>query len=395
MSNSNTVYIAVIGVGGVGAHFLGQLAALAQVHTNISMILISRSTKSLLGSPENPIPLSTWSTVISPWFADPSTTTAPDLPSSSTSTRLTSSSPALTIDQTLSFLQKIKPGKTILVDNTSDHSLASAYPSFLTAGISIVTPNKKAFSGTLSLWKSIQSSSYRPYAPYQDRGLIYHESSVGAGLPIISTLKDLIDTGDEVRRIEGVFSGTLSFLFNSFAPVDGAAGGGKWSEEVRKAKELGFTEPDPRDDLNGVDVARKLIILARLAGLEVEGVQSFSVESLIPKELEGVSSGEVFLERLGEFDERMEEVKEGARREGKVVRFVGSVDVVGKGVKVGLEKLGKGSPIAGLKGSDNIVSFYTKRYGDNPLVVQGAGAGGAVTAMGVTADLIKVIQRIS
>lgn len=163
----------------------------------------------------------------------------------------------------------------------------------------------------------------------------------------------------------------MSFLFNNFAPVDGK--GGKWSDEVRKAKEAGFTEPDPRDDLNGVDVARKLVTLARLAGLKIESVASFPVQSLIPKELESVRSGEEFMEKLPEFDGRMEEVKGQAEREGKVVRFVGSIDV-GKGdVKVGLERFEKGHPIAGLKGSDNIVSFYTERYGSNPLVVQGAG----------------------
>ena len=234
-----------------------------------------------------------------------------------------------------------------------------------------MTPNKKAFSSSLDLWKSIYESSYRPYAPYLDRGLIYHESSVGAGLPIISTLKDLVNTGDTVRRIEGVFSGTMSFLFNNFAPVAGQ--GGKWSAEVFKAKEAGFTEPDPRDDLNGVDVARKLVILARLVGLEVAGTDSFPVQSLIPAELDRVRSGEEFMERLHEFDKTMDEVKNEAVLEGKVVRFVGTVDVGRKALKVGLDKFDKGHPIAGLKGSDNIVSFYTERYGENPLVVQGAG----------------------
>ena len=142
---------------------------------------------------------------------------------------------------------------------------------------------------------------------------------------------------------------------------------------MRKAKDAGFTEPDPRDDLNGVDVARKLVILARLVGLPVTGTDSFPVQSLIPAELEAVESGGAFLERLSEFDERMDEVKNEAAREGKIVRFVGSVDVGRKALKVGLEKLDKAHPIAGLEGSDNIVSFYTERYGDNPLVVRGAG----------------------
>ena len=185
----------------------------------------------------------------------------------------------------------------------------------------------------------------------------------------------------------------MSFLFNNFAPVEGK--GGKWSEEVRKAKEAGFTEPDPRDDLNGMDVARKLVILARIAGVRVEGTSAFPVQRLIPTELEAVESAEEFMQRLPEFDAHTEEIKAEAEREGKVVRFVGSIDVGNGALKVGLERFERGHPIAALKGSDNVVSFYTERYGQNPLIVQGAGAGGAVTAMGVAADLVRVVQRLS
>lgn len=228
--------------------------------------------------------------------------------------------------------------------------------------------------------------------------MVYHESTVGAGLPIISTLKDFVATGDQVLRIEGVFSGTLSFLFNTFAPVSSDGPAAKWSDVVKKAKELGYTEPDPRDDLNGMDVARKLTILARIAGLDVQSPGSFPIESLVPKELESLPEGNEgatkFVSRLHEFDDKMEAIKTGAEAEGKVVRYVGSVDIGKKEVKVGLEKFDKSSPIAGLKGSDNIISFYTKRYGAQPLIVQGSGAGGDVTAMGVTADLIKVVDRL-
>ncbi|KAF3061782.1 Homoserine dehydrogenase [Daldinia childiae] len=279
------------------------------------------------------------------------------------------------------------PSKVILVDNTSSQDVADTYPLFLSRGISIVTPNKKAFSGSYKLWQDIFTAAATSGAK------VYHESSVGAGLPVISTLKDLVETGDEVTKIEGVFSGTMSFLFNSFAPVEGS--GGQWSAEVKRAKELGYTEPDPRDDLNGLDVARKLTILARLAGLPVESPTSFPVQSLIPKELESVASGDEFLQRLHEFDSQMEETKSAAEKQGKVVRFVGSIDVGANAVKVGLETFDKSHPIAALKGSDNIISFYTKRYGANPLIIQGAGAGGEVTAMGVTSDLIKVLSQIS
>ena len=223
--------------------------------------------------------------------------------------------------------------------------------------------------------------------------MIYHEATVCAGLPVLSTVKDLVATGDQITKIEGVFSGTMSFLFNTFAPVDGKAEG-KWSQIVAKAKESGFTEPDPRDDLNGMDVARKLTILARLAGFRVSGPTGFPVQSLIPKELESTESAADFMEKLPNFDESMEEYKINAEKQGKVVRYTGSVDVLKGDVKVGLEMVEKSSPIAGLKGSDNMVCFHTKRYEGSPLVIQVSGAGGDVTAMGVTADLIRVMERL-
>ena len=219
------------------------------------------------------------------------------------------------------------------MDNTSNQDLADAYPLFLQKGIHIVTPNKKAFSSNYKLWNDIFAAAANGSGK---GGYVFHESSVGAGLPVISTLKELVETGDSVRRIEGVFSGTMSFLFNSFQPTSG--GGGAFSAEVKKAKELGYTEPDPRDDLNGLDVARKLTILARLAGLEVESPTSFPVQSLIPKELESAKSGDEFLEKLHQYDGELDSLRKEAEKEGKVVRFVGSIDVEKKEVKVGLEK---------------------------------------------------------
>ncbi|AEO64081.1 ae3d6699-f8eb-4ba5-a620-b0a4faf61368 [Thermothielavioides terrestris] len=360
------VNIAIIGLGGVGKCFLSQLEQLAARRPSPKLVVtyICTSKKALYSTDHVAIDFR-------------------DLPS----TLAASPHAPLPLPKLADFLGT-SGSKTVLVDNTSSQDVADAYPLFLGRGISIVTPNKKAFSGPYKLWQDIFA------AAAQSGAKVYHESSVGAGLPVISTLKDLVDTGDEVTKIEGVFSGTMSFLFNSFAPASGS-GGGRWSAEVKKAKELGYTEPDPRDDLNGLDVARKLTILARLAGLPVESPTSFPVQSLIPKELESAASGDEFLEKLPAFDAQMEETKAEAEREGKVVRFVGSIDVATKQVRVGLEKFDLSHPIAALKGSDNIISFYTKRYGSNPLIIQGAGAGGDVTAMGVTSDLLKVLSQIA
>lgn len=354
------IYLAIIGLGGVGKAFLSQLAALQLGSiAKPTVIFASRSSKQLYNK---------------------------DYSSIDASTLDSSSSPLLSLSDLTSWLASA-PGKVILVDNTSNQDVADSYPSFLENGISVVTPNKKAFSSNLKLWDDIFSST-TPSA------LIYHESSVGAGLPVISTLKDLTATGDQITKIQGVFSGTMSFLFNTFAPVSGS-GSGKWSEIVSQAKDAGFTEPDPRDDLNGMDVARKCTILARLAGLKVEGPDSFPVQSLIPKALESASSASEFMQKLPEHDQEMESYKEDAAKQGKVVRFVASVDVQNNKVSVGLEMVEKDSPIAGLKGSDNIFVFHTKRYSSSPLVVQGSGAGGEVTAMGVSADLIKAVERLS
>ena len=330
----------------MGRHFLNQLHNLSQRYPHVTLSLISRSSKSLFTS-DFSHGLST-----TDWEAD-----------------LTASKqPVLGMQEILEYLANA-PGKSVVIDNTSNQGVADSYARFLRKGISIVTPNKKAFSGSYSLWEDISNAAYSPTNP--TGGLVYHESSVGAGLPVISTLKDLVETGDEVLKIEGIFSGTMSFLFNSFAPVAGS--GGKWSEEVQKAKNAGYTEPDPRDDLNGLDVARKLVILARLVGLKVQSTSSFPVQSLIPEALEKVQSADEFMQQLPEFDSKMEAVKEEAEKDGKVVRFVGSIDVQRQAVKVGLEKFEKSHPIAALKGSDNIISFSTKRYGSNPLIVQGAG----------------------
>jgi homoserine dehydrogenase len=356
----HSLLLAVIGAGGVGKCFIEQLGSIAS-RSNIGLLYLSTSKRAIYNDGYTPI-------TIESAFED-----------LRTSSRSPQSLPDL-----VEWLASAPPG-VVLVDNTSSQEIADQYPLVLSRGISIVTPNKKAFSGSYELWQRIKEASAASGAH------VFHEATVGAGLPVISTIKELVETGDTIERIEGVFSGTMSFLFNSFAPLQGQ--GGKWSIEVKKAQQLGYTEPDPRDDLNGLDVARKLTILARLAGLPINSPTSFLVESLIPAELESCGTAQEFLEKLEQFDDRMEETKSAAEKDGKVVRFVGQIDFASGSVRVGLDQFDRSHPIANLKGSDNIISFYTKRYGGNPLIVQGAGAGGQVTAMGVTGDLLKLLAR--
>lgn len=284
-------------------------------------------------------------------------------------------------------------GAKVLVDSTATQELPDSYAYLLKRGISIVTPNKKAFSSDIDLWDSIFSAAANGGGDPKTSGYLFHEATVGAGLPIISSLKELLETDDVVTKIEGVFSGTLSYLFNSLMPVNGQHSGGSFSAEVQKAKTLGYTEPDPRDDLYGLDVGRKLTILARIAGLRVASPTSFPIQSLVPKELEACPSGDEFVARLVDFDGEFEAVKHEALSEGKLLRYVGSIDLSEGRLEVGLQKFDPSNPICGLKGTECIVSFHTKRYGDSPLVIQGSGEP-EPTAMGVTGDFIKVCNML-
>lgn len=355
-----SVNVAIIGSGVVGSSYITQLKNLKS-NIGFNVVYLAKTVEEALYSKDyKPVDLANYETA----------------PTEKT----------LSLDELVKFLKGAnKP--TILVDNTSSQAIANYYPTFIKEGISIATPNKKAFSSDLKSWKELFQTAELP-----DAGLVYHECSVGAALPIISPLKDLIATGDKVDRIEGIFSGTLSYIFNEFSTSEKS--NVKFSDVVKKAKELGYTEPDPRDDLNGLDVARKVTILARISGLEVEGPTSFPVESLIPKQLEGVTSVAEFMEKLPNFDDDIQKVKDEAFAEGKVLRFVGKVDIGANKVSVGIGKYGFDHPFASLKGSDNVVSIKTEKY-PNPLIVQGAGAGAVITAHGVLADTIKIAERIA
>ncbi|MBP6079384.1 MAG: bifunctional aspartate kinase/homoserine dehydrogenase I [Xanthomonadales bacterium] len=263
----------------------------------------------------------------------------------------------------------------LIADCSASPLVAAQYPKWLSQGIHIVTPNKQAGSGPIARYRDILANARESGARFR------YEATVGAGLPIISTLRDLIDTGDRIDRIEGMFSGTLAFLFNRF---DGSQ---PFSALVREAKQLGYTEPDPRDDLDGRDVARKLVILARELGLATE-LADVEVDSLVPAEL-AAGSIDDFMARLPELDAAMQARLEAARANGEVLRFVASLDATGQ-ARVGLRALPASHAFANGKLTDNFVQFTTARYNKNPLVVQGPGAGPEVTAAGVFADLLRV-----
>ncbi|MFQ5599049.1 MAG: aspartate kinase [Candidatus Krumholzibacteriia bacterium] len=267
----------------------------------------------------------------------------------------------------------------VLIDCSASQEIAMRYADWMERGIHVITPNKKANTAGLDYYKRLRRGS-------RDLSMHYlYETTVGAGLPIIQTLRDLIQTGDEVLQIEGILSGTLSYLFNSF---DGTR---LFSEIVREARAKGYTEPDPRDDLSGMDVARKVVILAREMGLDLE-VADLDIESLVPAELES-ESADAFLDRLVEFDPGMLALLEEARARDEVLRFVGTVVPDGRS-SVRLRRCPHAHPFARIQLTDNIVLFRTRRYHENPLVVQGPGAGPDVTAGGIFADLLRLATYV-
>jgi aspartokinase/homoserine dehydrogenase 1 len=262
----------------------------------------------------------------------------------------------------------------VVIDCSANDAVAERYADWLAAGIHVVTPNKHAGAGPRERWQRIRAAS-------ANGARFRYEATVGAGLPVISTLRDLLDTGDELLAVEGILSGTLAWLFNRY---DGSM---PFSTLVHEAHALGYTEPDPRDDLSGTDVARKLVILAREAGVALE-LGDVAVESLVPPSLRE-SSAEDFMRRLSEFDAAIAERHARARGEGRVLRYVARLDRERR-ASVGLAELPHDHAFAHLRLTDNIVQFSTRRYRDNPLVVQGPGAGPEVTAAGVFADLLRV-----
>ena len=271
----------------------------------------------------------------------------------------------------------------VLVDCTADAGVAARYADWLKRGIHVITPNKRAHSGSMDTYRRLQAICRNANTHF------LYETTVGAGLPVIKTLRDLVETGDDIASISGIFSGTLAYLCNVFDATR------PFSEIVREARVQGYTEPDPRDDLSGMDVARKAVILAREAGLELE-LEEIEVESLVPAELssETVSSVDEFLDRLADFDAPMAERFRSAERDNRVLRYVAEVDLSNGRAEVALRTYPRGHPFAGISLTDNVVQFVTRRYADNPLIVRGPGAGPDVTAAGIFADILRLCSML-
>jgi len=263
---------------------------------------------------------------------------------------------------------------TIVVDVTAAGNHAAPLAAAISAGHRVVLANKRPLCEGFDL-----------FAALTERGATRYEATVGAGLPVISVLQSLIDSGDEIISIEAALSGTLGFLISELEQ------GAGFAEAVRTAHRLGYTEPDPRDDLSGADVARKALILARTCGMNIPA-HAVSAEALFPPTLSEISITE-FLQRLDEAESEIMSRFQAARANGKVVRYMTRISR-DTGIEVGLRELSLDHPLASLRGPDNMISFTTRRYHDRPLVVRGPGAGVEVTAAGVLGDIIATAREL-
>lgn len=272
-------------------------------------------------------------------------------------------------------MKELNLSNSIFVDNTANKYIPDYYKEILDANISITTPNKVATSSSYASYMELKKTA-------RDKGVYFlYETNVGAGLPIISTIKSLINSGDKIEKIEAVVSGSLSYIFNQF---DGSE---PFSSLVKKAKELGYTEPDPREDLSGQDVKRKITILGREAGFAIEP-EEVILEPILPSKVMDADGIDDFFHKLEHFDKEMKNLAASTSQEGKVLRFIAQTST--EDARISLRKVDVNHPFHGLSGADNMVVITSQRYKTRPLVVKGPGAGAEVTAGGVFADLLII-----
>lgn len=349
-----TLHVFNIGTGNIGATLFKQLESqhdflLDKNDIEIKVVGISNSRKMLFNT--EGVDLTNWSN---------------ELDKNGTESDL-----ALFIDR----MKALNLPNCVFIDNTASKLPATYYEDIFKSNISIVTCNKIANSGKYEQYKTLRDTAHRHGVDF------FYETNVGAGLPIVRVLKDLMLSGDRIVKIEAILSGTISYIFNNFK-ADAS-----FYDVVKQAQELGYTEPDPRDDLGGIDFMRKMLILARDAGYPVEA-EDVDLGSILPPACLKAESVDAFYAELQRENDYFEAMKKKAEDENKVIRYIGKLEN-GK-VSIAIQFVDENHPFYALSGSDNIISFTTERYKERPLVVKGPGAGAEVTAAGVFADLVNV-----
>jgi bifunctional aspartokinase / homoserine dehydrogenase 1 len=354
LSKTKTLHLFIVGTGLIGKELLAKIRQqaehLATTHAvELKVIALANSKKMVVS--ETGIDLGAWQDALA------ASETAVDL----------NEFAALTTAMNL-------PNK-VFIDNTSSPDVARLYERVLQASVAVVTPNKKANTMETAYYRAMRSAALKANTKF------LYETNVGAGLPLIGAIRDLVSSGDRIQRVQGVLSGTLSYVFNTFTA------GKKFSDVIREAHTLGYTEPDPRDDLGGMDVARKILIIAREIGYTME-LADVEVESLTPASCVHAASTEEFFTLLEAENGQYDALLAKATSAGKVLRYIATL-ADGKAT-VKLEMVDASHPFYRLGATDNIFAVVSDYYGNAPLVVQGPGAGAHVTAAGVLADILRI-----
>lgn len=283
----------------------------------------------------------------------------------------------MSVEAFISEMHEMNLRNSIFIDNTASKDIPSQYKQILAHTVSVVTPNKIAASSSYADYTALKRTAR------EFRSKFHFETNVGAGLPVISTLNDLIKSGDKIDAIEAVLSGSLNFIFNNYDTSS------PYAEVVKIAQKEGYTEPDPREDLSGMDVKRKILILVRESGIKME-LDEVKVDSFVPDDCMNARSVDAFYDKLKEQEVYFKQAYDKANAAGNKLKVVASYK---KGIaSVSLKEIEPSHPFYHLDGKDNIVLFYTARYREQPLVIKGAGAGAEVTASGIFADIMKIAK---
>jgi aspartokinase/homoserine dehydrogenase 1 len=358
LSDTQTLHLYLVGVGLIGSTLLRQIeaqAAFLKEKRGLELKVVGLANSRRMAFSADGVDLTQWKSVLD-------------------------TGEVFSMPHFLAEMKTLNLPNAIFIDSTASEEVSGFYAQILDASISVSTPNKQAASSPYAQYRHLKDIAAK-------RGVLWrYETNVGAGLPIITTLSDLIHSGDRILKIEGILSGTLSFIFNNFGSES------KFSEIVAEAKERGLTEPDPRDDLSGADVRRKLLILARETGLSLESID-VDVENILPAPCLAAQSVDDFFTELERHDSHFEQLRQAAAAEGKVLRFVATLE--DGNARVVLRSFDQSHPFYFLSGSDNMVVFTTERYRERPLVVRGPGAGAEVTAAGVFAEVISIGSQMS